>query len=137
MKVSRFYISQILEEVCSLFSDVSKNVSAGNRKSASQKQMQDFIVVSLPVNVPDSNVMQDTTIRFDLAARNIQNGLENTSKLQKMLDSVISYFPIKSGSGRFSVTDPVVVLKGDDGLGFSHWLINAELRINQTDSYKY
>lgn len=137
MKVIRFYISQILEEVCSLLSDASKNVSASNRKSVNQKQMSDFIVVSLPINIPSSNIIQDTTIRFDLAARNIQNGLENTPKLQNMLDSVISYFPIKSESGRFTIISPVVVLKGDDGLGFSHWLINAELQINQTDSYKY
>ena len=56
MRVSRFYISRILEEVCTLFAGISKDVSAGNRKAASQKQMADFIVVSMPVNVPDSNV---------------------------------------------------------------------------------
>ncbi len=137
MRVSRFYISRILEEVCTLFAGISKDVSAGNRKAASQKQMADFIVVSMPVNVPDSNVLQSTTLRIDLAARNKQNGLENIPRLQTMLDSVISLFPIKANNGRFCVTNPVLVLKGDDGLGFSHWLINADLKINQTDSYKY
>ena len=43
MRVSRFYISRILEEVCTLFAGISKDVSAGNRKAASQKQMADFI----------------------------------------------------------------------------------------------
>lgn len=137
MRVPRFYISQILEEVCSLFGGISKNVSAGNRKSANQKQMSDFIVVSFPVNIPDSAVLQNTTIRIDIAARNIHNGLENVERLSEMLDSVISFFPIKSSDCRFSITEPGVVLKGDDGLGFSHWLINANLQINQTDSYKY
>lgn len=137
MKVSHFYISQILEEVCTLLSEVSKNVSASNRKAASQNQMSDFIVVSLPVNIPDSNVLQSTTLRIDIAARNIQNGLEDTPKLQSMLNSIISFFPIKAKDCRFSVSNPTVVLKGDDGLGFSHWHINADLDINQTDSYKY
>ena len=67
MRVSRFYISRILEEVCTLFAGISKDVSAGNRKAASQKQMADFIVVSMPVNVPDSNVLQSTTLRIDLS----------------------------------------------------------------------
>ena len=115
---------------------ISENVTAGNRKSVSQEQMDDFIVVSFPVNIPDNKVVQNTTVRFDLAARNTVNGLEDTPKLQSMLDEVIALFPIHP-SLRYTVTNPTVVLKGDDGLGFSHWLINADIQINQTDSYKY
>ena len=131
MRVTKFYIASILEEIAGLLAGVSSNVSASNRKSASQKKMQDFIVVSFPVNIPENKVVQKTTVRFDLAARNTVNGLEDTPKLQSMLDEVIALFPIHP------VTNPTVVLKGDDGLGFSHWLINADIQINQTDSYKY
>lgn len=136
MRVTKFYIASILEEITGMMAGISENVTAGNRKSASQEQMEDFIVVSFPANIPDSNVVQNTTLRIDLAAKNIQNGLEDTPKLQRMLDAVIALFPIHP-SLRYTVTDPTVVLKGDDGLGFSHWLINAEIQINQTDSYKY
>ena len=136
MRVTKFYIASILEEITGMLAGISENVTAGNRKSASQEQMKDFIVVSFPTNIPENKVVQRTTIRFDLAARNTVNGLEDTPKLQSMLDAVIALFPIHP-SLRYTVTKPTVVAKGDDGLGFSHWLINAEIQINQTDSYKY
>lgn len=136
MRVTKFYISQILEELCTLLSGISKTVTASGRKAVSQKQMQDFIVVSFPTNIPENKVVQATTLRIDLAARNIANGLENTRRLQAMLDEVSALFPIHP-SRRYTVSNPVLVLKGDDGLGFSHWLINADILINQTDSYQY
>lgn len=136
MRVTKFYISSILEEIAGMLIGISENVTAGNRKSVSQEQMEDFIVVSFPVNIPENKVVQNTTLRIDLAARNTVNGLEDTTKLQSMLDVVITLFPIHP-SLRYTVTNPTVVLKGDDGLGFSHWLINADIQINQTDSYKY
>lgn len=136
MRVTKFYIAQILKELCGILSGISENVTASNRPSAKQKQMKDFIVVSFPTNIPDSKVVQATTLRIDLAARNTVNGLENTLRLQEMLDGVTALFPIHP-SMRYTVSNPTLVLKGDDGLGFSHWLINADILINHTDSYKY
>ena len=136
MRVTKFYISQILKELCGILSGISEHVTASNRPSAKQKQMKDFIVVSFPTNIPDSKVVQATTLRIDLAARNTVNGLENTPRLQEMLDGATSLFPIHP-SMRYTVSNPTLVLKGDDGLGFSHWLINADILINHTDSYKY
>lgn len=136
MRVTKFYIAQILKELCGILSGISENVTASNRPSAKQKQMKDFIVVSFPTNIPDSKVVQATTLRIDLAARNTVNGLENTPRLQEMLDGVTALFPIHP-SMRYTVSNPTLVLKGDDGLGFSHWLINADILINHTDSYKY
>lgn len=136
MRVTKFYIAQILKELCGILSGISENVTASNRPSAKQKQMKDFIVVSFPTNIPDSKVVQATTLRIDLAARNTVNGLENTLRLQAMLEGVTSLFPIHP-SMRYTVSNPTLVLKGDDGLGFSHWLINADILINHTDSYKY
>ena len=136
MRATKFYIAQILKELCGILSGISENVTASNRPSAKQKQMKDFIVVSFPTNIPDSKVVQATTLRIDLAARNTVNGLENTPRLQEMLDGVTALFPIHP-SMRYTVSNPTLVLKGDDGLGFSHWLINADILINHTDSYKY
>lgn len=136
MRVTKFYISSILEEIAGMLIGISENVTAGNRKSVSQEQMQDFVVVSFPTNIPENKVVQATTLRIDLAARNTANGLENTRRLQEMLDGVTALFPIHP-SRRYTVSNPTLVLKGDDGLGFSHWLINADILINQTDSYQY
>ena len=37
---------------------------------------------------------------------------------------------------RFSAVRPLLVLKGDDGLGFTIWNIQAKLIVNTTDSYE-
>lgn len=136
MRETKFHIAQILKEVCGALSGISENVTASNRFSAKQKQMKDFVVVSFPASIPDGKVAQATTLRIDLAARNTVNGLEDTPRLQEMLDGVTALFPIHP-SMRYSVTNPALMLKGDDGLGFSHWLVNADILINHTDSYKY
>ena len=136
MRETKFHIAQILKEVCGALSGIRENVTASNRFSAKQKQMKDFVVVSFPASIPDGKVAQATTLRIDLAARNTVNGLEDTPRLQEMLDGVTALFPIHP-SMRYSVTNPTRVLKGDDGLGFSHWLVNADILINHTDSYKY
>lgn len=135
MRKNTFYIRDILSEVCSSLSHISENVTASERKDATQMQMNDFIVVSTVGKIPDSKAFQSSKLSIDIAARNIQNGLEDVMKLQDMLDSVMSLFPLKTK--RFSITNPNIVLKGDDGLGFSHWLVNSDLKINATDSYKY
>ena len=136
MRVTKFYISGILKELIEILSGISDHVSSGNRPSAKQKQMKDFIVVSFPASIPDGKVVQATTLRIDLAARNTVNGLENTPRLQEMLDGVTALFPIHP-SARYTVSNPTLALKGDDGLGFSHWLVNADILINHTDSYEY
>ena len=54
MRVTKFYIASILEEITGMMAGISENVTAGNRKSASQEQMKDFIVVSFPTNIPEN-----------------------------------------------------------------------------------
>lgn len=44
--VTRYYISEILENVCTDVTDVSNNVFPEHRPSATQKQMEDMVVVS-------------------------------------------------------------------------------------------
>ena len=128
----KYYISDCLQTICGMLGDVSKNVFPSQRPEATGKQMQDMVVVSLPVTIEDRNVQQDTTIRFDLIVRNKATGVANIPKLQKMLDALAEKFPIVSG--RYSVISPYVALKENDGLGFTVWNVQARLIINTTDS---
>ena len=98
------------------------------------EQMNDFIVVSLPVAIEEQNAYQKTTLRIELAAKDKANGISDTEKLQSMLNELASKFPIVES--RFSVTYPNVVLKGTDGLGFTLWNVQSKLLINTTDSYQ-
>lgn len=130
----KFYIGECLQVICGLITDVSENVFPDHRPEAKGKQMQDFVVVSLPVTINDNNVQQDTVIRFELMVRNKSTGIADITRLQTMLDALTSKFPIVSG--RYSVFNPNVVLKGNDGLGYTVWNVQATLIINTTDNYK-
>ena len=131
--VTRYYISDILEEICANVTDVSENVFPEHRPSATQKQMDDMVVVSFPVSWNDQNAYQSTTMRFELIARNRANGMAYTKRLQEMTDTLMGKFPMTSA--RYSVTKPRMVMKGDDGLGFTIWFVQANLIVNTTDSY--
>lgn len=135
MHDTKFYIAEILQSVCECFKGVSENVFPEHRPAATQEQMEDLIVVSLPVSIDDQNVWQKSRIQIELLARNRANGVSNTNRLQEMLNGVSGKFPIVSD--RYSITSPIVALKGDDGLGFTIWNVQAKLVVNTTDSYKY
>ena len=129
----KYYIADCLEVICGLLTDVSGNVFPDHRPEAKGSQMQDMVVVSLPVTIEDMNVQQVTTVRSELIVRNKAEGVADIPRLQEMLDTLASKFPIVNG--RYSVTSPYVALKGNDGLGFTVWNVQARLTINTTDNY--
>lgn len=133
MKKKKYHIGECLETICGMLTDVSGNIYPDHRPEAKGKLMNDMVVVSLPVNIADNNVQLDTTIRFELIVKNKATGIANISRLQEMLDALSVKFPIVQG--RFSVVSPYVALKGNDGLGFTIWNVQARLIINTTDNY--
>ena len=86
--VTKYYISEVLEEVCQRLGGISEHVFPEHRPAAAGKQMDDFIVVSLPVSIEDQNAYQKTTLRIEIAVRNRSQGVAHTKKLQEMLDGV-------------------------------------------------
>lgn len=133
MKKKKYHIGECLETICGMLADVSGNIYPDHRPEAKGKLMNDMVVVSLPVNIADNNVQLDTTIRFELIVKNKATGIANISRLQEMLDALSVKFPIVQD--RFSVVSPYVALKGNDGLGFTIWNVQARLIINTTDNY--
>lgn len=127
----RYYISDCLQTICGMLGDVSKNVFPDHRPEAKGKQMEDMVVVSLPVTIDDQRVQQSTTIRFELIVRNKATGVANIPKLQEMLDALSAKFPMTTK--RYSVFKPYVALKGNDGLGFTIWNVQARLIMFTTD----
>lgn len=132
--VTQYHIAEVLQEVCTQMKDVSANVFPESRPSATQQQMSDFIVVSLPVLIDDQNAFQRTTLRIEIFVKNRASGVAYTKRLQELLNATIGKFPI--ATKRFSATAPRLLLKGADGLGFTAWNVQAKLIINTTDSYK-
>lgn len=127
----KYYIADCLETLCGMMGDVSKHVFPDHRPEAKGKQMDDMVVVSLPVTIDDQRVQQSTTVRFELIVRNKATGVADIPRLQEMLDILSAKFPIVSE--RYSVISPYVALKGNDGLGFTIWNVQARLIIFMTD----
>ncbi|EJW95615.1 hypothetical protein EVA_16297 [gut metagenome] len=95
--------------------------------------MGELIVVSIPGEIDEQYAWQRCYLNVELMVRNKAKGLADMTKLEGMLNAVNEIFPMVTK--RFSATSPRLLLKGDDGLGFTRWMIRARLVINTTDSY--
>lgn len=136
MHVTKVYISELLQILCEGFAEaLGATVYSEHRPLALQELADEFLVISLPSLVQDQNAFQKTTLRISVYVKNKANGIVNTSRLNEIAQSVCGMFPYVSG--RYSATRPEVALKSDDGLGFTVWIIQANLQINTTDSYTY
>lgn len=135
MKKVRFYIKNVLEVLCNKLTEASigDKVYAEHRPNGIGEQLQSLSVVSLPSEIINNGAYQSTQVYFHLISRNREGGISTTDLLQSMLDKLIDLFPIKVD--RFTLTSPRVVLNGDDGNGFTIWLVQASLVINTTDRY--
>lgn len=94
---------------------LSKNVFPQSRPKTYEK-MQDFVVVKVSSGVRDRNAYGDTTCRIELYAKCIQNGVENETKMETMVDKM-EEFSTKIGPYHFSVDN--IIPMGSDNYGFS------------------
>lgn len=135
MKKVRFYIKDVLEMLCNKLSEASigEKCYAEHRPNGIGEQLKSLSVVSLPSEIVDNGAYQSTQVYFQLLSRNRDGGISSTDVLQSMLDDLLNLFPINED--RFTLTSPRVVLNGDDGNGFTVWLVQASLVINTTDRY--
>lgn len=130
------YIAEVIEEMTVLVSEQIGdrfNVFSEHRPTTAPSQMKEFAVVSLPVQIRDSNVQKRTIMRIEIHVKNKASGISNTARLDEIANIILGMFPISTK--RFSALSPVIVLRGDNGTGFTAWFINCDLRINSTDRY--
>lgn len=111
---------------------VNDNVFINDRPSAVAKQMDDFIVISLPGLLSTTtygsgfgNIRTHCTI--EIYVRQKKSGAEDMGKMDSIVGKVLSLFPISDNA--ITASNPKLTLKGSDGLGFSATLIRAELVI--------
>lgn len=131
----KIYIAEPLLLVCEELYDVSGNVFPESRPEADGTQMKDMVVVRFSSSVRDNNVQQVAMVRFELIVRNKFKGIADVSRLQEMLDILVSKFPIIIGRYAFTVDkESTVKSEGNDGLGFTKWYLLAKLKTNTTDN---
>lgn len=113
---------------------VSDYVFVENRPKASTETLTEMVVISLPYQFHDANIVQKSALRFELIVRNKQNGIVNVKRLQEMLDGITKILPIKTD--RFFAHDPYLALRGEDNVGFTIWNVQAELTVYTLDRYE-
>lgn len=111
---------------------VSENVFTNDRPAAVPKQMDNFIVVSLPGLLSSmtygsgfGNIRTYCTI--EVYVRQKKGGAEDLEQMDTIVGDFLSLFPISDNF--ISASNPKLALKGNDGLGFSATLIRADLVI--------
>lgn len=136
MKPIKYYPAEILEDVIGrVKGTVCDNVFAENRPKASTDMIEEMVVVSLPYQFHDANIVQTSALRFEIIVRNKQNGIANVKRLQEMLDGITDILPIKTD--RFFAHDPYLALRGEDNVGFTIWNVQADLTVYTLDRYEY
>ena len=137
MKPIKYYIVEILQSLCGKVDDlgICDSVYAEHRPTGHGEQSDRMVVVSIPTQIVDNSAYQRAGINIHIIARNRDGGISATDELQAMLDGIIGLFPITER--RYTVTSPNLIFKGDDELGFTVWVVNANLVINTTDRLIY
>lgn len=137
MKPKKYYIAEILQSLCEKVDDlgICDSVYAEHRPTGHGEQSDRMVVVSITTQIVDNSAYQRAGINIHIIARNRDGGISATDELQAMLDGIMSLFPITER--RYTVTSPNLLFKGDDELGFTVWVVNANLVINTTDRLIY
>jgi len=133
----KFYIAPILQELVeNYFSDICDKVYAGHRPSGIEG-MDEFLVIRTSSAIGEHNVYQQSSCFFEINVKNIEHGLENTLRLQEIVDDIAEKLPMISDDKRFTIGEPRLIIKGDDGLQFTQWLLRSSLQINTTDRFSF
>lgn len=136
----KYFIAEILSELCKELKGIAGAVMAGNRPSAGREK-DTFIVVRTSSNIGDHWVYQQMSIYVQVFVRNLQNGLPDIVKLQKLTDEVSRHFPYTSmdkdrpNVWKWKANTPTLQITGDDNLGFSAWLLRSSAQVNTTDRF--
>lgn len=127
-----FNISGALGSLYNSAKTVSQNVFTGGRPTATPEQMTDFVVVSIPSRMESSTFgggygVTPSYCNIEVYVKLRKGGVENLTKLDSMLKQILDLFPINNEM--ILASRPTVMLRGNDGLGFSAVLVRAELII--------
>lgn len=92
---------EVLQSLYELTADITPNRFITTRPNAVGEQMQDFLVIRLPQPIRDEgDTYQSTTGQIIPFVKDIQNGMENTFRLEQMQSSVMGLFPIVENDTR-------------------------------------
>lgn len=127
-----FKVKDALQSLYGLGKLISNHVFTGNRPQATPEQMTDFVVVSIPTRLGSSTYgggygVTSGYCNIEIYTKLKKSGMEDVNKMSEKVDSVLSMMPYHDEI--IQIARPQVMLRGNDGLGFSATLVRAELVI--------
>ena len=127
-----FKVKDALLSLYGLGKLASDHVFTGNRPQATPEQMVDFVVVSIPSRIEPSAYgsgfgMMRVYCNIEIYVKLKKSGMEDVNKMAQMIDEILEAMPYQDKA--VQISRPQVMLRGNDGLGFSATLIRAELLI--------
>ena len=135
-----YIIAEMMKELCTELKGIAEGIMAGNRPSAG-KEKDSFIVVRTSSNIGDHWAYQQMSVYVQIFVRNLQGGLPDYVKLERLSKKVIEHFPYVSydkkhtNIWKWKASTPTLQITGDDNLGFSAWLLRSSAQVNTTDRF--
>ena len=127
-----FKVKDVLQSLYGLGKLISDYVFTGNRPQATPEQMKDFVVVSMPSRLKSSTCgggfgTTQGYCNIEIYVKLKKGGMEDVNKMASKIDDTLEMMPYQDEN--VQILRPQVMLRGNDGLGFSAALIRAELVI--------
>lgn len=125
--MSDFKLKDILVVMRDSFKDVISTIYTSERPKVIGENLNEFMVVSLPVMLYNKTYgtgygITSSYARIEIFVRDV-NGLEQVAKLDNYIQRIVDKFPINNDL--LTMSRPRVVLSGADGYGFHVATIQA------------
>lgn len=127
-----FKVKDALQSLYGLGKLISDYVFTGNRPQATPEQMTEFVVVSIPGRLESSTYgggygVTSGYCNIEVYVKLKKSGMEDVSKMDEMLGDLLDIMPYNDDI--VQLLRPQIMLRGNDGLGFSAVLVRTELKI--------
>lgn len=127
-----FKVKDVLQSLYGLGKLISDNVFTGNRPQATPEQMKEFLVVSVPTRLDASTYgggygVTKGYCNIEIYVKLKKSGMEDVKKMESLIGDVLDIMPFQDET--IQLSRPQIMLKGNDGLGFSAVLIRTDLLI--------
>lgn len=119
----------VLQSLYDLTADIIADRFITTRPNATDKSMQEFLLISLNEIRNTADTYQLTRGRISVFVRDVQGGLENTFRLEELQEAVTALFPISTTL--YLATRPILFPGGSDGAGFHSLIIQFNIRIHK------
>lgn len=124
----QFQRMDVLRSLFDMTSDIVSDRFISTRPNAVGERMKEFLLIRLPQNIYDrGDTYQTTHGQIAIFVRDLQNGLENTLRLEQILSQILDLFPLVTDI--FHGKQPTLLYGGSDGAGFHSLIIQFNIII--------